>query len=71
MVLSAQRLCYIRIEKSDKTKGPEGSGNKHVGDLAKLGEILAQVVRVYVLCTAAHEDLAWYLMSHALGDEKG
>jgi len=58
MILSTQRLRHIRIEKSDKTNGSKGSGNKHVGDLAKLGEILAQVVRVYVLCAAAHEDLA-------------
>jgi len=66
VILSAQGLCHVGIKEGYKAKGPEGPGNEHISDFAKLGEILAQVVRVYVLGAAAHEHLARHLVAHAL-----
>jgi len=41
VVLATKALGHLRVQESDKGKGPERLGDEDVGDLAKFGEILA------------------------------
>lgn len=66
VILAAQGLRHVGIEKCDKTEGSEGAGYKHVRNLAELGEILPQVIRIDVLCAAANEHFARHLVTHSL-----
>ncbi len=59
-------LSNFWIKEGDEREGPEGFGDEDVGDLAKLGKVVAEVVRGHVLRAAAHKHLARHLLDLAL-----
>ena len=82
VVLSTQRLrhlhtedipvtrtrptLYLGIKKSDEREGSEGFRYEDIRDLAKLGEVLLEVVGGHVLGASPHEDFAGDLLDRSL-----
>lgn len=66
MVLAAEALCDVRVQEGDEAEGAEGLRDEDVGDFAKLGEIVPQVIGGEVFRAAPDKHLTGHLLDHAL-----
>lgn len=62
MIFAAKALRHLRVQKRDETERPKRLRNEHVRDLAKLSEILTQIVGSQVFRASAYEYLAGHLL---------
>ena len=55
-------LCYVRVEKSDKSKCSERFRNEDVSDFAKFAKIVSQVVCRHIVGASPNKHLARHLL---------
>ena len=65
VVFAAETLGYFRVEEGDETERAERFRDEHVGDLAVLPKVLAEVVGGQFFSAAAYEDFARHLLDQA------